>query len=395
MKRKTLWLESFWISLLTLIVLYCLFLLINISFKPLNYIVQTISSICLNDLYFSSVANNHVDTNIVLVNIEDLDREGITNLINKVDEGNPKVIGLDVFFSREIKTPHDSLLWKTLFRLRDKIVMAVTSTENQHAKQYWTVPTIKTGHAGLLTNENNTEVIRKFEPFLEGDSGSTISFSAALVKMFDPDAYNHLTYRNNQQERIHYIGNGNAFQMIQAKEILNASSNHLNLFNQKIVIIGFSGNKIQCFNDMDDAFFTPVGFDFNVNRRPDMHGMIIHANITSMILGKHYINHVPFWLVMILNFVLLYFHALLFAWLFIKTPLFYTTIALATQTISFILVLWASFILLTKTNLYLETSLILATIALSANILYLYPPIAIMSSRKWKWKSVFYQTSNP
>ena len=90
--------ESLMATVLVFFVFWVLFLTINISFKPFNFVAKAIKEVNLSDFYFSGLQSPVVDTNIVLVNIEDLGRKDIAALVDKIYKVNPAVIGLDVFF---------------------------------------------------------------------------------------------------------------------------------------------------------------------------------------------------------------------------------------------------------------------------------------------------------
>ena len=84
-------------------------LLILIGMIPINFYVLNPMKLALKDFDFNDVAYSKLgkdedlppDKRITVINIGDLDREGIAVLIEKVNSYKPKVIGLDVYFDGE------------------------------------------------------------------------------------------------------------------------------------------------------------------------------------------------------------------------------------------------------------------------------------------------------
>ena len=102
--NKKLFFESSLITILSFIILWLFYLLINISFAPFNYVVNSVSSIDLNDLYFSTLDKNNIDTNILIINIGDAERNEINDVLKKLQEKfNKSFIHKIDFFDGEWK----------------------------------------------------------------------------------------------------------------------------------------------------------------------------------------------------------------------------------------------------------------------------------------------------
>ncbi|RLD43997.1 MAG: hypothetical protein DRI86_08575 [Bacteroidetes bacterium] len=388
--NKKIILESFLATILVFLVLWILFLSINISFKPFNYVVKSIKQINLNDLYFSKIENNSIDTNIIIINTENLKRKGISDVLNKVNDGNPAVIGLDIFFYVENNTPNDSLLLSTLHNLKDKLVMSnIYSDDGVINYDYWYFDEIKNGHSGILTNKNGTDVVREFEPKIYNNYGSVNSFSTEIVARFDADAANNLKQRNNKKETINYIGGTNAFRVINYKNLLRYSNTELGFLKNKIVMVGFCGGNTINTADLRDIYYTPVGFEIASNRPPDMYGIIIHANIVSMIIKESYINHSPNWIVYLITIILTFLYVTLFTYFYVVKHLYFHIAAKLIQLVTFILILWIVFLIFSNYQLTIPTKYLLVSVILSVDVLYLYEALAVMLYKKYKIKSIF------
>lgn len=382
--------ESILGTVLVYIVLWILFYAINISFKPFNYISNTVKDINLNDMYFSSVANNMVDTNIIVINIEDINRKGIADLLNKISDANPRVIGLDVFFSIHNKTEHDEYVKNTLHRLRDKLVIAVNYDKEGNLDQnFWQFDhTYNIGHAGILTNEQNTSVVREFNKKIISQDREVWSFASKIAKKYDIERFNILKKRKFDNEKINYIGNTQAFRSINHSDLMNFSKSDLELLYDKIVLVGFFGGKTKSTDDLKDMYYTPVGFEISANRNPDMYGLIIHANILSMILNDKYINQASNVFVYIISFIITFIHVWFFTYFFVKKHLYYHVFAKLMQLISFSLILWIIFVLFSQYNYFFPSKYLLLPVILSVDVLYLYEALAIFFGKTIKRNSV-------
>jgi len=61
------------------------------------------------------------------------------------------------------------------------------------------------------------------------------------------------------------------------------------VFEGKIVILGYLGKDL---NDTswDDKLYTPLNMEYAGRTNPDMYGVVVHANILSMILNNNFIE---------------------------------------------------------------------------------------------------------
>lgn len=387
--RNKLLFESLLATVLVFLVLWLLFLSINISFKPFNYVVKSIKQINLNDLYFSEIENNSIDTNIIIINIEDIGRKKISDVLIQVAKGDPDVIGLDVFFSVHRETPDDSLLLATIHQLKNKLVMVSNYKSNVVDDNFWLLNDVQYGHSGILTNSNRTTVVREFEPEIIAAEGPVSAFSAEIALIYNSDAFQNLKKRNNKTETINYIGDANAFRIINYKKLLNYTDAELSILNKKVVMIGFCGGNTQTAVDLQDMFYTPVGFQMTLNRPPDMYGILVHANIVSMIINAKYINHSPAWIIYLSTFILTFLFVILFTYFYVKKHLYFHLAAKLIQLVTFILILWIVFLVFSNYQLSIPTKYLLVSVILSVDVLYLYEAIAVLLYKKFKIKSIF------
>lgn len=393
MRKKLLWFESFLITLLIFLTLWLLFLLINVSFKPLNYIAKTIESINLNDLYFSSVANHKADTSIVIVNIENLDRRELGELISHVASAAPTVIGIDVFFSEALHTPWDSTLKETLFRYRNLVVLSLPfDEEGKPDPRYWHLPNIRYGHAGLLTNTSRTQTIREYQPVIPASPAPVPAFAVEIAASLNTDADVTPFRKNRTTEMINYTGDKEAFRILSGSALLKDPQSMSPMLIGKTVLLGFCGGPMQNSEDQSDKYFTPVGFELEVNRRPDMYGIVVHANILSMILHQRWINRVPDWMAFPVSFFLILLFVYLLITLSLRWPLAFDITSLAAQLLAFVVVLWISFLLFSNFALAFTVKYLLTCLVLSGGVLDTYILLVKRLKKIIPYKSLFVES---
>ena len=384
-------LESFLATVLVFISVWILFMVINISFKPFNFVAKAIKEVNLSDFYFSGLQSPVADTNIVLVNIEDLGRKDIAALVDKIYQANPAVIGLDVFFSANEDSIGDPLLHESIKKAGDKLVLAGFYDEAAKSfnADYKTFNGSVYGHANILTNEDRTAVVRKFQPAYRSADTMVYSFAAAIVKKYSQPSFDKLLSHNNKTEYINYKGNKNTYLLLNHREIMNDSSTDISFLQHKIVMIGFLGGKTKSTEDFNDIFYTPVNKHYYGRALPDMYGLVIHANIVSMIIEKNYIWYPANWLVFIISFIITFLHIIPFIYFYVKRHLWYHVFVKIAQLFSFSVILFIVFVVFKNTSVLITTKYILLPVILSAEILYLYESLAVLIYKKTGRKSIF------
>lgn len=388
---KKIYKEALLATLLVFAIIWIFFLTISISFKPFNYVAKTLKNIQLTDIYFSNLSNDKAIEDIVLVNIENLDREGIAMLTEKINSTRPKVIGLDIFFENKVDTIGDPLLEKAFRNAGDKLVLAgrydmKAQSFNRGFRHY---KDITYGHAGLVTNQDRTKPVRAFYTDYKGKKEDIYSFASMVAKKADPEKFKKLKQRNKKKELINYTGDRNTFLTLNYRDVLASTPEELKFLKDKIVLLGYLGGMNRKSGDEDDKFFTPVNTNYIGRSLPDMYGLTIHANIVSMILKENYIKKLPLWLLLIISFILVYLHVVPFAYFFIKHHLWYHVNAKIFQLISISIILLLVFILFKGTNVLFPTKFLLLGVILSVDVLYFYEALAILVHKKLGWNSTF------
>ena len=172
---------------------------------------------------------------------------------------------------------------------------------------------------------------------------------------------------------INYRGNADKFFYVDGTNPDNL--NNLGFIKDKIILLGFLGdyplNRI-----FEDIFYTPLNDNYAGKTYPDMYGVVIHANIISMILHKDYINTLPAWFEILLAMVICYFNIVLLNFIKRKKIDWLSLISLTTKTVEFVLLLFIEMEILLNFNLKISITLILASIVLISDAEAVYDIIA-------------------
>jgi len=326
-------------NFISIIVLFVLYLLIfkSCSNDFIDPVSDAFSDVELTDIVYSQfdkndnyrkVVNGELltpDTNIVIVNIGNLDRKGIAQQIEILNKHEPHVIALDVFFPGASNPIQDFFMEEALANAKNVVFISrginfdwqqfsfdsIQETYREFSKYG------RLGYANLITNvgdfeEHPFKVCRRFIPQAIDKSTQKdhMSFAVAVCASYDEQKTRRFLERKNQVETINYTGNINyyndkpRFRVIDVQDVL---SGHFNSewVRGKIVMLGFMGASLD-ERSLEDNFFTPLNAKYIGKAYPDMHGVVIHANIVSMILENNAVDEMPEWIVHILCLVILY-----------------------------------------------------------------------------------------
>ena len=288
------------------------------------------------DWDFTDLAHNEgsknqeeIDDRIVLVNISEadvLDREGIALLLKEISRHQPKVIGLDVFFSNPQDYLKDSLLTQVISEIKDIVMVAryfpgKDSIEMSHPMFS---SNMKQGLANLEYDRQGT--IRKIINRGAYQEDTFRSFASEVVKYYDSEAASEFNERNLEWEWINYQGNTSSFLT------LDYFDTSFSVVKDKIVLVGYLGQEIEIGKSIREGiphkYYTPLKTLWYNKQLPDMYGVVIHANAIKMILDRKYV-HSRWFIDEISNMVLIVMAVVLFYFLLQKFTRRYNILARA------------------------------------------------------------------
>lgn len=350
----------------------------------------------MTDVIFSKLhPTDLADTNIVIVNIGNLPRPSIAKEIERIRAQNPKVIGLDAFFMKEKTAELDSPLVNAITASYDKIILASRLRYNDSTETFdsclrshskFSAPT---GFANVVTEEaQGHKTIRSFSPKENAGSFVENSFAVAIANKYDSISTARFIGRNNSLEDINFRGNYQHFYTFDAAECLDTATN-LSVMKGKIVLLGYMGESLSQLT-LEDIFFTPLNPRPAGRTLPDMYGIVVHANIISMILKSEYINSFPDWLELVLNVLLAYISIWGFSYIYVHRQNWFDSITVALQLLIPLSILFIQFYSFDQFRFKFSMTLAICSIAITADGIEIYHEILknwIFRTKKHKEKS--------
>lgn len=377
----------------------------NIQIEILNVFEQVFENFQLTDIYYSKFRDKDkepFEKDIVIVNIGKLDRKGIAKQIARLSAEKPKVMGIDAtFVGPRPKDPvGDFMLAQSLRSVGKSFVIATMPSEwNKTTSVFDTLNmpyapfAVETDHAhvftGVLTDDDFT-TWREFPVYVNLKNGDKeYALAVKMAEKFAPEKTEKFLKRGNQVEHIYFKGNLDKYIKLDVDE-LNDPERDFSFVKDKIVLFGYMGDGYTDKHWDDDKFFTPLNNNVVGRGYPDMYGVVVHANIISMILDGSYIDMMPDWLSYFLAFLLCYFNAVIFMWIVENQNLsvWYNAITKSIQLIEAIIVLFLTTILFGSFSYHANFTLMFLVILLSGDLIEIFSEILlrVFYGVKNKWK---------
>ncbi len=380
------------------------------AFDPIS---QALTDFEMTDYAFSNLREDPlVDERIVIVNIGELERRDVAQQINIIRQFKPKVIGIDSYFNCEgrlrdsvncpalLDTLGNLLLEDAIKQAGNVVLVSKLLQETKTALNPDAIDVYdsmeysdlafslyaKHGYANLVTDavyQDDVKQCRSFVPKYTVDGDEQLAFAVQMAMMFDPEKTKRFLARDKDEEIINYRGNVEIqdirLKTLRAKETSSTRYPQMfyaidvdqlfrgdfdpDLFKDKVVIMGFLGN---FFGDpsWNDKYFTPLNKKVAGRANPDMFGVVVHANILSMILSEDYVNELTDWQKYAIAFIVCFFTVALFIIIDEHLPAWFDTLSVTIQVIQILLIsvmIVYSFAVLT---FKLELSITLAAAAL-------------------------------
>jgi CHASE2 domain-containing sensor protein len=388
MKKLHLIKEAFIATLIVLIITYL------ISFIPLSLeygkaLHQGFADFDIYDLYYSGKARQNIirDTSIVLVELG-ADRLEIADQINSLSLYHPKIIAIDATFENS-KDSLGDMKFSEAIKNKPNLVFAYGFDKTGVSPNFFYKETDSSA-AGYIDFSSRPEysVIRTYIPFYKKDGKEYEAFTTSIARLVNPGCYQKLKKRNNNEELINYTGNLNNYFTITKNELYNPDSLQLEkLIRGKLVLLGFFMKDYPLV--MEDLYYSPLNERVSGKSFPDIYGVVVHANILSMILDGKYATLASTTTAYIFAFLitmLLYYY---FISQFHKKshPSHGKFLLIQFLAILFVLYLFLQFYNWFLFKVPLEPVLI--AMVLSLEMLGLYKNLALRLHKKYHYKTVF------
>ena len=381
------------------------------AFDPIG---QAIGDVEISDIAFSQIREGEPkpDENVTIVNVGFKCRSEIGDQIRNIIKYKPKVIGLDIIFSGD---PTDTVNCLPPFENNYGLHMAIREAEEMGVKVVMAEKLLQTtdlvekygdvalydsiehtldiiklnsyeGFVNLDTDAGHQEdlkLCRQFNPSIEVNGKRELAFSVKMAMLYDSATTQKFLDRGNAKEIINFRGNtpdfygatagsyGGRYQFLDAEQAADTSSFSADMIRDKIVIFGFHGADITD-RSWEDKFFTPLNINYAGRSRPDMYGVVVHANAVSMILNEDYVDTMPLWQTVVITILVVLLTSALFFKIEEKLSIWFDLLSLVVQIALFILFSLIMLLAFSYFSIQLEFTLTLAAVALVGTCFEMY-----------------------
>jgi CHASE2 domain-containing sensor protein len=399
--------QSLLITLLMFIMIWVLSSF-PLHFEYFNPIQNAFKDFDITDMVFSKIRKNpKYDDRIVVVNIGKLNRGEIGQLLEKIAEHQPKIIGIDAFFRNLKGNAGDTILHNSLQKCKNVVFVSELKDFNEKKGCYdvlnvshpFFTKNFQNGFANLTTTgeENMAALVtcRSFLPQAQVNKKTELAFGVKIAELYDKNKTKKFLNRKNVSEYINYNGNIDVAQKsVGAKETVFTSLDFTDVFDDnfkpevfkdKIVLLGFMGNSLK-ENSFEDKFYTPLNENYVGKSTPDMYGIVIHANIISMILNQNFIDEMNDYINIGLAIVFGFLSVLLFSFFFKNLGFWFDSATLIMQFLFAILLFTINVVAFHQFNLRININLALACAVLSGLMVEFYFGLFVKLYEKMKRK---------
>ncbi len=228
--------------------------------------------------------------------------------------------------------------------------------------------------------QDDLKAVREFPTHRMVNGVEESAFGVELARFINPDASQRFLRRGNEYERINFRGNvidpfnkakyKNQFFALDVEDVFNENFT-VDIIKDKLVIFGYMGNY---FGDpsWDDKFFTPLNDRIAGRANPDMFGVVVHANIASMVIQDNPIDTMSDTQAVIFAIVMCYLNVWIFSWIYRRLPRWYDGLTKLIQLFEVLTLTFVSVVVFSSVSYKMETTLAIVCIVLASDSLEIY-----------------------
>lgn len=392
--------RPFWFDTIyaTLFIFFLIFIFSTVQvfniFNVFDPISEALGDLDMSDYAFSEIRDEPTaDTNIVIVNIGNLARRDVARQIQILNKYKPRAIGIDAFFPEPKEDdPIGDVLLANALKEVDQLVLV--SRLEGHNEEDDTYEKVFTSHemftdnaimaiANLKTGaefQDDLKAVREFPTHRVVNGVERSAFGIEMARLINPEAAERFVKRDNEYERINFRGNvvdpfnkakyKNQFFALDVEDVFSENFT-ADIIKDKLVILGFMGNY---FGDpsWDDKFFTPLNDKIAGRANPDMFGVVVHANIASMVIEDNPINSMSYPLSIAFAIFVCYINVWIFSWVYRRLPRWYDGLTKLFQLIELLALTFLSVIVFSYLSYKMETTLAIVCVVLASDSLEIY-----------------------
>ena len=360
-----------------------------------------------------------VDDNIVIVNMGLAPRRITAEQINIINSFGPRVIGLDAIF-RNLKedTIGDMMLADALANTPNIIMyckLLNPGDDNVWRAAEYSHPIFTQNHKTASVNlpievaggeQWNFKTTRTFFPnellmdTVTGQVDSVLAFGVSLAMEFDSVKAKRFLERDVDEELINYRGNvidygltnyGTRFFALDWWQVLDTMMYTPDLLKDKIVLMGFLGSDFDDRVTIEDKYFTPMNEKYTGRANPDMFGVVIHANIISMILNEDYLNQMSENMAILVAILVCFLNVVIFSIIYHKLDRWYDGITKLMQLVEALILTFVIIAVFHYFNFKLNLTLTIIAVLFAGDSLEVYYGVIVNTwerlEKKWFTKS--------
>lgn len=429
--KKGFWLDVVLATMLIFFIMWGIFKITRLNFfDAFDSIGQALRDVELTDYVYKGLREDpSVDENIVVVNVGNLPRREIAEQISIISKYNPRVIGLDFFldcpFGRDtlscpqLKDEFGNQMLSYVIKEAGNVVL-VSKLEQTDSLKLLNTGTVfdslkrsdpmfrgvaaAEGFANLDTDaafQEDVKTCRAFNPVMPMVNAETQrAFGVEIAMIFDSVKTERFLARDNSSELIDYRGNvfdifqqnnphyRNVFYTLDVQDVLTENFTPETI-RDKVVIFGYLGAELGD-PSWTDRFYTPLNDKLAGKANPDMFGVVVHANIVSMILHETYINSMAGWGEVVMAIIFCMLNVVLFARIMERLPLWYDGLTKLIQVIEILLLTVLMVQVFHWFSYKMDMGITLAVIALAGDTLEVYDGViknAFLRLKRWFTKT--------
>ena len=423
--NKGFWIDVFIATFFVFVVMWGIFRFTQLNFfNAFDSIGNALADVELTDYVFWGLREDPlVDQDIVVVNIGELTRREVAQQVAIISKYDPKVIGIDSFFDcqggerdtincPQLKDQLGNMMLGEAIREAGNVILVSrldltdslrqTDTEDVFDSLELSDPLFQDnayghGFANLDTEaafQDDVKTCRAFNPSMMVGDQRELAFSVQMAMIYDSVQTKKFLERDNDLEIINYRGNvfdifgqnnanyRNMFYTLDVQDVF--TENFVpEMIKDKIVIFGFLGRELGD-PSWSDKFYTPLNNKLAGKANPDMFGVVIHANIVSMILSGQYINQMAAWQEFVMAFFICLLNVALFSLIFHRLSDWYDGITKLFQVFELLLATVLMVMIFHWYSFKLDITLTLAAVALVGDTFEIYMGMVKRMYRKIK-----------
>ncbi|UXX78078.1 CHASE2 domain-containing protein [Reichenbachiella carrageenanivorans] len=390
---KKFWLETiyafFFILLLAFIINQVIAFKVFDVFDPIGEVFADMES---TDIVFSQLREDPMgEEDLVLVNIGDLDRAGIAEMVNIINAANPKVIGMDMLFRNPKEDTLGDLKLADAFSRVENLVMYSKLVNLDDDDDFDTLevsypPLFDYGETAFVNfitgaaDQDDLKMCREFAVREKVNGQEQLAFAVKIAQYMAPEKVERFLERGNDVETINYRGSIFDYGATQSPIAYFALDWYQvlgmefapDLIEGKAVIFCFLGSELGDRKTNDDVYFTPLNKNYVGKTHADMFGGVVHANVFSMIMSEDYINAWGENYAYILALIILYLNIVLFTVIYKVVPKWYDGLTKLIQLIEAAAIFTLSLVIFIYFNLKVDVTWTIFAVLIAGDALEVF-----------------------